>query len=147
VQTLSKAGPRKDPFAAPSSSGGGDYKFQEFLGELLLVRPTEIDQMVTTASKGELQDYVRVDVYRLENPVELEDGTTGPEFVEDMLVFQTVLFKRFKKVLQGPNSWAIGRLSRGVEKNGHSAPYLFGDATPEEIDAAYKWSQEMGLEL
>jgi hypothetical protein len=143
--TLTKAGPRKDPFALGKSGGGGDsdYAFKDFLGELLLVKPTEQDEMVTVASNGKMQPYVICDVYRLENP----DADGNPEFVEDSYVFQTVLNKRFRKVLAGPNNWALGRLVLGVAKGSKNAPYLFEAPTDEEVDAAFKWATAQGLDL
>ena len=144
--TLTKAGPRKDPFALGKSSGGGDdddVNFKDLLGELLLVRPTEADEMVTTASKGELQKYVICDIYRLEHP----DETGTPTFLEDVYVFQTVCEKKFRKVLNGPNNWALGRLIRGVAWGSKSAPYLFDAPEPAEVDAAFEWATAQGLDL
>lgn len=144
--TLTKAGPRKDPFALGKGSSGGDdddVNFKDLCGELLLVKPTEADEMVTTASKGELQKYVICDIYRLEHPD--EDGT--PSFLEDVYVFQTVCEKKFRKVLNGPNNWALGRLERGIARGSKSAPYLFVAPEPEEVDAAFKWATAQGLDL
>lgn len=141
--TLSAKGQRKDPFAL-GSEGGSDYAVKDFLDELLLVRPHTLDAMTTTVSKGKEQDYVVCDIYRLETP---DEETGEPEFIEDFFIFQTVLYKKFKKVLQGPNEWALGRVYLGQARGGNNAPYLFGPPTEEEITAAYAFAQEKGLQL
>lgn len=126
-----------DPFADPGS-GGSDYKFAELIDELLLIEPYEFDKMVTTVSKGELQDFVRANIIRLDNENEL---------VEDVLVFQTAVIRSLKKVMRGTAVWSIGRLYRGVAKGGKSAPYLLAEATPEEKQQAIAVAKQMKLTL
>lgn len=128
-------GPKRDPFAMPSG-GGSDYKISEFLGELLLVSPTEVDSMVTSVSKDGPSEFVRVDVIRLDN---------GNERVDDLLVFQEALRRTLKKVLRGDNAWVLGRLEMGTAQKGKNAPYILSKPTEEDVargQAAYK---ELGL--
>ena len=123
----------RDPFALPSS-GGGDYKFTEFLGELLLVKPTAVETMPTKISAE--TEVVRVDVIRLDN---------NNEQVEDLLVFQSALIRNLKKVLRGPNEWVLGRLEMGEEKNGKNAPYILTQPSAEDISLAQNVMSQLGL--
>lgn len=135
---------RTDPFATPSG-GGSDYAAKDLIGELLLIRPSEIDSMYTKVSKpGEgPSPYARAEVWRLENPG--EDGQ--PEYIEEFLWFQEGIIRAMKKVLRGPNALSLGRLIRGQEKNGKSAPYLLDPATPEETEQALAWCEANGISL
>lgn len=126
------AGPR-DPFALPSN-GSSDYKFTDFLGELLLIRPTGEDVMQTKISAE--TEVVRADVIRLDNE---------NEQVEDLLVFQSALIRNLRKVLRGPNEWVLGRLSMGEAKNGKSAPYILDKPSAEEITKAQNVMEQLGL--
>ncbi len=123
-----------DPFALPSSGGGGDYKFTEFLGELLLVRPVEVDTMVTKISPD--SEFVRVDTIRLDNE---------NERVDDLLVFGTALIRTFKSVLRGDNEWVLGRLEMGEAKNGKNAPYILTQPAADDIALAQGVMVELGL--
>lgn len=122
-----------DPFALPSS-GGGDYKFTEFLGELLLVRPTEAGVMPTKIDPE--SEFVRVDVIRLDNE---------NEQVEDLIVFASALIRTFKAVLRGDNEWVLGRLQMGEAKNGKNAPYILTQPGSEDIALAQGVMSELGL--
>lgn len=123
-----------DPFALPTSGGGGDYKFTDFVGELLLVRPIEVDTMVTKISPD--SEFVRVDTVRLDNE---------NERVDDLLVFGTALIRTFKTVLRGDSEWVLGRLELGEAKNGKNAPYILAQPTKDEIDLAYAVMTDMAL--
>lgn len=124
----------RDPFALPSTGGGGDYKFTEFLGELLLIRPVEEDFIDTKL--GANTPCIRVDVVRMEN---------DNEKVDDLLVFQSALMRDLKKVLRGNNEWMLGRLELGQARNGKSAPYIFGMPTSDDVTAAEKVMDDLGL--
>lgn len=126
-------GPR-DPFALPSGGGGGDYKFTEFLGELLLIRPTALETMSTKIAAD--TEVVRVDAIRLDN---------DNEQVEDLLVFASALIRNFKKVMRGPNEWVLGRLVLGEAKNGKNAPYILEQPTESEINQARLVMESLGL--
>ena len=122
-----------DPFALPSS-GGGDYKFTEFLGELLLIRPIEVDVMATKISPE--SEFVRVDVIRLENDNEQAD---------DLLVFGTALIRTFKVVLRGESEWVLGRLEMGTATPGKNAPYILSQPNKDELAVAEAAMRSLGL--
>lgn len=106
------------------------------MGELLLVKPYEEDIIKTKIS--DQTEIVRIDVVRLDNE---------NERVDDLMVFQQALLRTFRKVLNGPNSWTIGRLERGEEKNGRSAPYIFVRVEQEDIDRGVAAAKELALDL
>lgn len=124
----------RDPFAQPS--GASDYKFTDWVNELLLVRPYEEDVIKTKIS--DTTEVIRCDAIRLDNENEV---------CEDVLVFQSALLRTFRKVLKGPNNWTIGRLEMGEAKNGRSAPYIFTRATEEEIQHGVAVAKELNLQL
>lgn len=122
-----------DPFAI-ASSGGGDYKFTEFVGELLLVRPIEAGTMSTKISPE--SEFVRVDAIRLDN---------DNERCDDLLVFGSALIRSFKSVLRGDREWVLGRLELGEAKNGKNAPYILSTPNEDEIRHAHAVMDELGL--
>lgn len=127
--------PRRDPFAMPSG-GGGDYKFTDFLDELLLVKPIEEDIIATKISSE--TEVMRVDVVRLDNENERCD---------DLLVFQSALLRTLRRAMRGPNNWTLGRLEMGEAKNGKNAPYILTKPDDDEIAAAIKVATELNLDL
>lgn len=131
---VASVGAGGDPFALPSG-GGSDYRFAEFLGELLLIRPDEADAMATKVSKGELQEFVRMDVIRLDN---------DNERCDDVISFHQAIVRDLKKVLRGPNEWILGRLAQGEEKKGNP-PYILEKPTAEDITRAKAVMKELGL--
>lgn len=126
----------RDPFAVATSGNTTDYKVSDFLDELLLVEPIEVDEMVTSASNGQLQEFVRVNVIRLDNE---------NERVENMLVFQVALVSSLKRVLRGENDWVLGRLQLGQAKGGKNAPYLLNPPNEDDIDLAKEVMAQLGL--
>jgi hypothetical protein len=126
-------GPKRDPFAT-AGGGGAEYKIREFLGELLLVKPIEVDTMQTTISPE--SEFCRVDVIRLDNE---------NEKVEDLLVFQTALLRTLKRVLRSDDEWVLGRLELGQEKKGKNAPYILTAPTEEDVARARAVMTELGL--
>lgn len=122
-----------DPFSLPSS-GGSDYKFTDFLDELLLVNPVSVETMTTKIAAD--TEVVRVNVIRLDN---------NNEQVDDLLVFQSALIRNLKKVLRGPNDWVLGRLAMGSPSPGKNAPYILEKPTAEEIAKAKGVMQQLGL--
>lgn len=123
---------KRDPFTLPSV--GGEYKFTEFVGELLLVKPIESGTMVTKISPE--SEFVRVDAIRLDN---------DNEQVGDLMVFGSALIRTFKAVLRGDSEWVLGRLEMGEAKNGKNAPYILTTPNEEEIAAAQAAMSELGL--
>lgn len=122
-----------DPFAL-ASSGGGEYKFTEFVGELLLVKPIEAGTMQTKISPD--SEFVRVDVIRLDN---------DNEQCSDLLVFGSALIRSFKSVLRGDREWVLGRLDMGEAKNGKNAPYILTTPSEDEITHASGVMDLLGL--
>ena len=123
----------KDPFATPGGGGGG-YKFTEFEGELLLIKPIERD-VISTEISAETKT-IRCDVIRMDNE---------NEQVDDMLVFQVALLRTLGRVLDGPNEWVLGRLGRGTAKKGKSAPWILTKPDEAESKQAYTVMEQLGL--
>lgn len=115
-----------DPFADPV--GVSSEQIKDMVGSLLLLKPTEYIPSMTT-KKG-VTDAIRADVAVLDNTQEPGHIARG------VLVFQVVLKRELKVVLDGPDTYQIGRLVMGAETDGKSAPYLFQIATDEEKNLA-----------
>ena len=118
--------PAGDPFSTPA--GASEIKINDLVGLLLLVKPTEvIDEMTTEI--GVAKDVIRADV------IILDGDDAGSEY-EDVLVFQIALKRALKKVLDGANPYLLGRLEMGAKKPGKSAPYIFAQPDEDDIAAA-----------
>lgn len=109
-----------DPFAAPATSTGIDYK--EINGALLLIDVVGVEKDVPT-SLG-TKDAVRADVVVI-------DGDQAGESFEDALIFPKVLQSQLRS---RAGQKVLGRLGQGVAKPGQSAPWLLAEAT--ETDKA-----------
>lgn len=119
------AGAASDPFSSPPGVSG--EKITDFVGVLMLVKPTEyIESMDTSIGTT---DVVRADVALL-------DGDRAGDQIEDMLVFQTALKRDLTRVLDGDPSkpFVLARLGKGQAKKGKSAPFIFNQ--PEDEDVA-----------
>lgn len=125
------AGKAADPFSTPA--GVSEYKITDLVGALMLVKPTEVIEEMTT-DIGLAENVVRADVVVL-NEITLEDGTvmSAGHVVEDILVFQMALKRALLRVLDGPNPFLLGWLGRGTAKKGKDAPYIF--ERPDDDDA------------
>lgn len=113
-----------DMFDGPGSASGvqwGDYE-----GRLLLIKPLEKDVTVST-SFGE-STAVRADITVL-------DGPGAPEEIADTLIFPKVLQGQVKGNA-GSGRYNLGRLGKGNAKPGQSAPWMLGDPTDADKDAA-----------
>lgn len=118
-----------DPFSTPS--GTSDYRINDFVGELLLVKPTEdITDMVTEIGTT---DAVRVDM------VPLTGNVARGQKLDDILVFQMALKRALRKVLDGGNPYLLGKLTMGAKKPGKNAPYIFDKPTDEDKALARAW--------
>jgi hypothetical protein len=114
-----------DPFSSPG--GSTEHRISDFVGELVLVKPTEdIEEMLTEIGTT---DAVRADVTPLTGP-------NAGELCEDMLIFQMALKRSLRKVMNGDKPYLLGRLTMGSKKPGKSAPYIFAEATAEEVAIA-----------
>jgi hypothetical protein len=122
------AAPKGDPFSITSGGSDIDRRINDFVDELLLVKPTEdIDALETI--NGTV-DVVRADVTVLSGP------DAGETFA-DLLVFQVLLKRELRRVMGNPeHTYKLGRLVMGTASKGKSAPYQFADPTPEEVAIA-----------
>lgn len=118
-----------DPFADPS--GISDATITDFVGRLLLVKPTEVVAEMRT-SQGLATDVVRVDMAVLDDPEE------AGRRVDGILLFQTALKREAKNVYHGPNPYLLGRLSKGKTQTGNTI-YTFDTASDEDKDMARQY--------
>ena len=111
-----------DPFADPTGMDGA--RITDFVGLLMIVKPTEIIDEMTT-NQGKARDVVRADIAVL-------DGENPGVIHEGVLLFQMAL-KREAGALYKKRSkpYLIGRLNKGKAANGNTL-YTWLPATPEE---------------
>lgn len=116
-----------DPFATPKGIGDGE-RITDFIGNLLLIKPTEfISQMGTSQGPS---DAVRVDMAVLDDPEEIGKVVIG------VLLFQQALRREAKAILDDPmKMYLIGRLHKGKTGNNNDL-YTFTTPTEEEINLA-----------
>lgn len=115
-----------DPFAAPKGIGDGE-RITDFVGRLLLVKPTEfIEKMNTTQGPS---DAVRADLAVLDDPDE------PGKIVIGVLLFQQALRREAKAILDGPLPYLLGRLHKGTTGNNNTL-YTFQEANEAEIALA-----------
>jgi len=118
-----------DPFAEPA--GLSTDRITDMLGSLLLVRPTEYIEEMSTSSGD--TDAVRADIAIL-------DETEEPGRVaEGVLIFQMALKRDLRKVMKDGMPFLLGRLQRGQAKGNKSAPYLFARPTDEDKALAHQF--------
>lgn len=119
-----------DPFGQPAGPGSGE-KITDMLGSLLLVKPTEyIEEMSTTSGDT---DAVRADIAILDNTEE------PGHIAEGVLIFQQALKRDLRKIMDSPQPYLLGRLDRGRAKGNKSAPYIFVKFTEEEAALAHQF--------
>ena len=115
-----------DPFAAPRGIGDGE-RITDFVGNLLLVKPTEfISQMGTSQGPS---DAVRADI------AVLDDEEEPGKIIIGVLLFQQALRREAKAILDGPLPYLLGRLNKGKTGNNNTL-YTFQEANEEEIQLA-----------
>ena len=107
-----------DPFAAPASTAGIDYK--ELQGSLLLISVHGVEEKVVT-KLGE-KDAVRADVAVL-------DGDSAGEEITDALIFPRVLQGQLRSRV---GQKVLGRLGQGVARAGQNAPWVLAEATEDD---------------
>lgn len=114
-----------DPFASPTGVSG-EY-ITEFVGRLLLVKPTEyVPEMNTSKGKN---DAMRVDLAILDDEEEPGRIVTG------VLLFQTALKREAKAVFEGTSPYLLGRLHKGTTGGGNTL-YTFQAADEDEMNVA-----------
>lgn len=114
-----------DPFASPSGVSG-EY-ITSFVGNLLLVKPTEYVPEMNT-SKGKT-DAVRVDL------AILDDADEPGRMVTGVLLFQSALKREAKAVLDSPSPYLLGRLVKTVTGGGNDL-YLFEEGEDADKNLA-----------
>lgn len=115
-----------DPFAAPVGIGDGE-RITDFVGNLLLVKPTEyIKEMNTSQGKT---DAVRVDM------AVLDDKDEPGKVINGVLLFQQALKREALNIFEGPLPYLLGRLDKGKTGGGNTL-YTFQKATEADVDLA-----------
>lgn len=122
-----------DPFASPAGAGEG-HKIKDDMGSAVLVRPESFTANMKTSS-GE-SDVIRCDWAVL-------DGPNAGQLRTNALIFNNGMVRDLNKVLNGKQSFLVGRVTEGVAKVGQSAPLIFNDA-PEAIEAARSAAAQLG---
>lgn len=113
-----------DMFDAPGSATG--VKWEDLNGRLLLIQPLSEEKDIPTAFGS--TNAVRANVTVLDGP------SAGEEFA-DTLIFPKVLQSQVKGNC-GTGRFNLGRLGKGTAKPGQSAPWMLGDPTDADKDAA-----------
>ncbi|GIG63668.1 hypothetical protein Lfu02_80400 [Longispora fulva] len=123
-------------FAAPAASGGDKLAERDVLGHLLIVRPVEYVEQITTAFGD--KDAVRVSVVDLD-ATDPDTGQPGHRF-DDVLWFGGRLVGSLKRQL---GDTILGRMAQGTLKPGATGkpPYELSDATsdPSAVARAEAW--------
>jgi len=107
-----------DPFGAPSSATGIDWKTLK--GALLLFKIHSVESEIKTVHG--MSTAVRVDVTVLDDKGEIAAETV----IADTLVFPKVLQSQIKGSIGG---MVLGRLGQGAAKPAQSPPWMLADAT------------------
>jgi hypothetical protein len=129
-----------DPFKSGSDGGAG---ITEYVGQLLLVTPTEyVETFPTTFGDT---DAVRADFVVL-------DGPDGVEEVEDTLIFQRMLIgalkgqAKFNDKNGVDESTGFPKMTLGVliqdterQKKGQSAPWVLAEPNAEQAQVAREY--------
>lgn len=111
-----------DLFDAPATGA----KITTFDGSLLLITPTAVQEGIATAFGP--ADATVVDLVVL-------DGPHAGEQHSGVLVFQKALQGQLRPKV-GTGRMVLGRLGRGTAKPGQSAPWILGDPTEQDKQAA-----------
>lgn len=108
-----------------SATPGGDLiDWDNWKKKLFVVEPLELEKDVKT--QHGVTDAIRANVFVLTGP------NSHEEFL-DTLVFPRVLVSQLKK---GIGSYVVGRLTQGEAQRGKNPPWLFADATEDDLSKA-----------
>ncbi|AVJ49416.1 hypothetical protein SEA_CHUNKY_50 [Mycobacterium phage Chunky] len=159
-----------DPYAAADPTGVSGYKPAFFLGQLVLMHPTEYGTMATVHDKdGKESEFVRFDIIPLTVPepgtpnaqtaVRLDNGNFGflnrdgeveecepyevGERLDDIMVFNKALAREGKKALDRGIAWVLGRIVKGVKKPNQSAPFILVAGSEEDKALYQQWRQSL----
>ncbi|WP_018348204.1 hypothetical protein [Longispora albida] len=123
-------------FAAPAASGGDKLAERDVLGHLLIVRPSEYVEQITTAFGD--KDAVRVSVVDLD-AADPNTGQPGSQY-DDVLWFGGRLVGSLKRQV---GETILARMAQGSLKPGATGkpPYELHDATsdPAAVARAEAW--------
>ncbi|AYD82045.1 hypothetical protein I5G60_gp51 [Mycobacterium phage Saguaro] len=162
------AAPKGDPFAnVARPTGISGYKPIAFMGQLVLMHPTETGFMKTSSNTPEnpQSEYVRFDIIPLTEPQpgnptrspavrddegnvvvlnkdgdpEVFDGYEVGERIDDVLVFNKPLVREGKNALDKGNAWMLGRIELGQKKVGQSPPVILVDGSEEDWALFEQW--------
>jgi hypothetical protein len=114
-----------DPFASPTGLGGDGSKITDYIGRLLIVKPTEIIESMTT-NQGVAHNVVRADVAVLDDP------ENPGKIVDGMLIFQVALKREAAAILASPVPYLLGRLEKGKIGNGNTLYTFQAPSEPEQ---------------
>lgn len=151
-----------DPFAGGVSdpTGISGYKPIAFMGQMVLLHPTEHGTMKTSSNTPEnpTSDFVRFDIIPLTVPqpgnltrtpaisdadgnvaVLNKDGDTETfegyevgERLDDVLVFNKPLVREGKKALENGTAWLRGRIQLGAKKPSQSPPVILAQLDEDD---------------
>lgn len=113
-------------FAQPAPSS--DIKIADYVGHLILFYPREQRTGVLTSNGP--ADPIVADIVILTHP-------DGPKAESNVLIFQKVLIGSLKNSIGGDP--VLARLARGTAKPGQSAPWILGDPTEQDKQAARQY--------
>jgi hypothetical protein len=155
------------PFDASDPTGVSGYKPGSFMGQLVLMHPTETGWMKTSSNTPEnpQSEYVRFDIIPLTVP-EVGAPTRNPatrddegnvtvlnkdgevetfeaydigERLEDVLIFNKPLVREGKKALEKGTAWLLGRITLGSKKPGQSAPVILVAGDDDDKAIYQEW--------
>jgi hypothetical protein len=116
-----------DMFDGPASRT--DVRITDFEGNLLLVKPLQVDKDIPT---------VFGDANATTCDLIVLDGEHAGEQHKGLMLFQKALQAQLADRV-GSGRMLLGRLGKGVAKPGQSPPWLFTDPTEEERGMARAW--------
>lgn len=160
--------PKGDPFAnVGRPTGISGYKPISFMGQLVIMRPTDTGWMKTSSNTPDnpQSEYVRFDITPLSvpepgdltrNPAILDDDgnvsvlnkdgdreTFDPyevgDTLPDVLVFNKPLVREGKSALDKGGNPLLGRIELGQKKAGQSPPVILVDASDEDWEFFEQW--------
>lgn len=162
------AAPKADPFGnVGRPSGISGYKPIAFMGQLVIMRPTDTGWMKTSSNTPEnpQSEYVRFDITPLTVPepgqltrnpaimdedgnvtvlnkdgdAEVFDAYEVGETLDDVLIFNKPLVREGKSALEKGGNPLLGRIELGQKKAGQSPPVILVDASEEDWEFFEQW--------
>lgn len=113
-------------FEQPVAPGGG-INWEDHKGALLLIEPTSFESQVNTRFGS--NDAVKANVHVI-------DGPGAGESYADCLIFPKLLLAQAKGQI---GKKILGRLGQGEGKTGQSPPWIFNEASADDITKGEAW--------